>query len=298
MGELNTQLQQQAKGVSLRATSIRARTLLLTGIILLTLIIYLFATFVTETFDVLEFTLVAILQILIYTIYYPDGEIFGAKNATFIANRADYNIKANAINKLRKIGQLREYCKVDFERRKTHYIETECAKLGISVDDLETLRGKTENEIKSLKFVEIDGKLIPFNKHKRKKLYKLLFKPLPVTENFPETIMSAVEHDSNKAIQDESIGFKARQFVSKILKATVIGGLFAYIGYRARDGVGIAEVLSVCMYVGAILTNAVVAFSAGEKTVTSYKNRFYVSLSNFIDGFFEWAGIELPNENE
>ena len=138
----------------------------------------------------------------------------------------------------------------------------------------------------------IDGeeksRLIVFSKYKKKLLLDLLFEPSPVEENYPETIISAVENDGNKAIKDSSISYKKRSYIRKVLLAVVVGGIFAYIGYTVRDGFGWVEIVSICMYLTTLLTTAVTAFTSGETCSKVYKSHFYLDLANFIDGFNEW----------
>jgi hypothetical protein len=158
------------------------------------------------------------------------------------------------------------------------------------------LKQKTEKEIKELDKIEIKemvkgeekSKLMFFSKKKRAILYNLIFKPLPVEKNYPETIMSAVENNGNKAIKDGSISYKTRSYIRKILTAIVVGGVFAYIGYALRDGFGFAQVVQICLYVTTLFTTAVMAFSSGETCSKVHKSHFYLDLANFIDGFNEW----------
>ena len=100
--------------------------------------------------------------------------------------------------------------------------------------------------------------------------------------------MSAVENNGNQAIKDGSIAYKARSYVRKFLQAVVIGGVFAYIGYTMRDGVGIPQIMQTLMYLTALFSTAVIAFSSGETCSKVYKSRFYIQLVNFIDSFNEW----------
>ena len=130
--------------------------------------------------------------------------------------------------------------------------------------------------------------MIFFSKLKRHKLYKLLFAKLPIEENCPETIMSAVENDGNRAIKDGSVTFKAVSYTKKIFMAVVVGGIFSYIGYTLRDGIGLVQIISICMYLTTLFTTAVMSFTSGEKCSKVYKSNFYIALANFIDGFNEW----------
>ena len=292
-----------------RAFSIRTRTWTLTLVIIATLAFSMLVTITTKhKIDVVDFVLIAVLQILTHTIYFPDGEIFGAKNPSFIANRQSYNEKATAINQQKKIKRLREYCKVEFEERKKRYILNMCGVLDITLEELEILKQKSEDEIKHLEsyeFTYIDpetkeekSKLIFFSKAKRKKLYDLIFKKLPIEPNHPETIMSAVENNGNHAIKDGSVSYKARAYVKKILQAVVVGGILAYIGYTVRDGIGIAQIMRIFMYLTGLFSTAVLAFSSGETCTKVHKSRFYVELINFIDGFNEWDSENYKQDTD
>lgn len=287
------------ENVKQRVTTLRLRTYVLTLSILVCLIFWLFVNITTkQAMSWVDFVLLCAIQILIYASYFPDGEIYGANDATYKNNKSIYNLKATEINNKHQIHLLREYCKVDFERRIKIYIENECGMLGITTFELDQLRELEEKEVRKLKSFtfkyttasgEIEEKIFKFSSHKRKKLYNLLFKPLPIEENHPETIMSAIENDGHKAIRDTSITYKFRSFLRKIIKAVCFGGVLAYIGFGARDGIGIEEIARICVYLATIIINAVMAYTAGETCTKVYKNRFYVDLAIFIDGFNEWV---------
>lgn len=294
--------------VKSRASSIRIRTWTLTLAIIVTLSLTILVNITTkQEMSYIDFCLVSVLQVLTHCLYFPDGEIFGQKNKTFIDNKQAYNEKASEINQKKKIKKLREYCNVEFEERKQRYISNECGALDITLEEFEILKGKSEEEIKHLKsyeFVYVDpqtkaesSKLIFFSRSKRKKLYDLIFKKLPVEANYPETIMSAVENNGNKAIRDGSLSYKAHSYIRKVLQAVVIGGVFAYIGYTVRDGIGITEIVQIFMYLTALFSTAVLAFSSGETCSKVYKSRFYVELVNFIDGFTEWDSINYKEDS-
>lgn len=290
-------------GAKDRMETVRLRTWTLTLAIIVTLVFYFLVTVTTkQTINPIDFVLVVVVQIVINSIYFPDGDLFGQKDPTYIANRDAYNESANEISLNKKIVRLREYCKIEFEERKKRYILTECSAIGIELNEYETLKGLSEEEIKNLKSYEFTQKdkktnVVVFSKYKRKKLYNLLFKKLPVEKNYPETIMSAVENNGNHAVKDGSIQYKKHFYIRKVLMAIVIGGIFAYIGYTVRDGIGIAEITSISMYLTTIFTNAVMSFTGGETCSKVYKNNFYIGLTNFITGFFEWEK-KVYKENE
>jgi hypothetical protein len=280
-----------------RITTIRIRTWTLTLAIVVALIFYLIVNVTTKQgINWIDFLLLCSMQIITHSLYFPDGDLFGQKDTAFISNKTAYNDKATEINQNKEIAQLRKYCKWEYKERKERYILNVLGEIGITTEELEILKQKSEKEIKELEFFEtkeiIDGeekgRMIVFSKHKRKLLYNLLFKPLPIEENHPETIMSAVENNGNKAIRDGSIAYKTHSYIRKILMAIVVGGIFAYIGYTLRDGFGWAEIVSICMYLTTLFTTAVMAFTSGETCSKVHKSHFYLDLANFIDGFNEW----------
>lgn len=289
-----------------RVSMIRIRTWSLTIVIVIALIFYYLVMLAFQnTMNVVDFILLATLQILVYVIYFPDGDIYGQQDKSFIANRDSYNEKAEEINKNKRINELREYCRIDFEKRKERYVINECGAIGIELSELEILKQKDEKFIKKLKSFEFvydenglkKSKLVFFSRHKRKKLYRLIFGKIPVEENTAETIMSAVENNGNHAIRDESLSYKIRSYTKKVLMAVVVGGFFSYIGYTVRDGVSLAEICSMIMALATLIATAVTAFSAGEKSSKLYKNRFYLRLCNFIDEFNEWDAPKQVLEN-
>ena len=295
------------QSVKSRTATIRLRTWTLTLAIIVALCFYLLVNVgFNAGLNPIDFCLIVVLQVILYCLYFPEGELFGQKSTTFIANKKTYNEKATMINQKHLIGSLREYCKIEYERRKKEYITNECGHLGITPEELELLRSKTPKEIDKLETWEVqcfdkegnaDGsKLIIFDKGKRRRLSKLLFKELPVEENHAETILSAVENHGNHAIKDQSIPYKTRSYIKKFLIALVVGGIFAYIGYTLRDGIGLPEIVSIISYICTMFTTAVMAFTSGEKCSKVYKNNFYVELYNFIDGFFEW--VKIPEETK
>ena len=291
-----------------RIQAIRFRTWSLTLAIVVSLVFYFMVQVITKReLSLIDFVLLFILQIVTYSIYFPDGDIFGTTNKTFITNKKAYNLRAAIINKNSLIAKLRDFCEYEYEKRKKAYIQTQCGFIGITVEELEDLKKEfqTKEKIKTLQKLELQDKkdpnksrLVFFDKSKRKILYGLIFKEIPVERNQPETIMSAVEYSGVEAIRDGSIRYKNRAFIKKIASAILIGGLFAYIGFTVRDGFGIAEITSILMYLTTIFANAVMAYNAGEICSRVYKNQFYVELVNFIDEFLEWSGVIIDKEEE
>lgn len=289
-----------------RVETIRLRTWTLTLAILISLALYLLVNVTTrQSINWIDFVLLCTMQIIVHSLYFPDGDLFGQKDTAFISNKSAYNEKASEINEKKEIANLRKYCNYEFEERKQRYIQNQCGLIGITLEELELLKQHDEKYILELQSFEtkefVNGeeksRLIFFSKHKRKILYNLIFKPLPVEKNYPETIMSAVENDGNKAIKDGSISYKAQSYIRKILTAVVVGGIFAYIGYTLRDGFGFAQVVQICMYITTLFTTAVMAFTSGETCSKVHKSHFYLDLANFIDGFNEWNS-KTNKENE
>lgn len=301
MGEIENKYVNAAKS---RMTTIRIRTWTLTLAIIVALIFYLIVNVTTKQgINWIDFLLLCTVQIIVYSLYFPDGDLHGQKDTAFISNKRAYNDKATEINQNKEISQLRKYCKWEYAERKNRYVLNVLGELGITEEELQILKQKTEKEIKALEVFEtkeiVDGeekgRLIIFSKSKRKMLYKLLFKPLPIEENHPETIMSAVENNGNKAIRDGSIAYKTHAYIRKILMAVVIGGIFAYIGYKLKDGFGWEEIVSICIYLTTLFTTAVMAFTSGETCSRVHKSHFYLDLANFIDGFNEWNSKQYKN---
>ena len=284
-----------SKGAIQRVSTIRLRTWTLTIVIAITLVLYFLVNVITkQKIDIIDFIFMATIQILAHCLYFPDGDLYGQKDEGFIKNKAAYNDKAEKITENHLQSKLREYCKVEYERRKERYIETELGCLNITSTEFELLKQKTEKEILSLdKFEYVnngESKAICFNKKRRKRLYRLLFEPVPVAENDPETIMSALEQNHNKAIRDESIGYKTKEYVKKFLIAVIFGAFLAYIGYTLKDGITFADIVKIVTDLATLLSTAVMSFSSGETCSRVYKKNFYINLSNFIDGFMEWNG--------
>lgn len=286
--------QQESKN---RFEVIRFRTFFLTVTILITLIFFFLVNIgKSEKFDFIEFALICTVQLVIYYVYFPDGDLFGQQNQVYIANKKIYNEKAAQINQNGLMSKLREFCKYDFEVRKERYINNNLGYIGITKEEFEILKQKNENFIKTLKSYEFKNdektKIVYFDKQKRKTLYNLIFKKIPIEENCSETILSATENNGSNAIKDGTKIYKKITFISRFLKVVMIGGILAYISYTFKDGIGISEITQILTYLTAIISNAIMSFNAGEKCSRVYKNQFYVELSNFIDEFNEYSKRE------
>ena len=302
------------QSIKSRVASVRLRAIMLTAGIIMGLILYIFVNLITkQAMSWIDFCLLVVLQYLVYVTYFPEGELFGTRDATYIRNHDAYNEKATKVNEEQKIHKLREFCKVDYQRRLQTYVENECGALGITLKELEQLKSLKEEEFKQIKKekrysfkeeVVVDGKkeikekLMLISKHKYKRLYNLIFKPLPVQENHAETIMSAVENDGNGKITDYSKEYKGKRLLLKAVQVILTAVILAYIGYQARDGVGLEEIFRMFMYLFTIVANATTAYTTGETCTKVYKNRFYIDLCNFIDEFREWEAKEQPKEQK
>ena len=272
-----------------RASTVRLRTWTLTLAILIALALYfLVQVGWNDKVNVVDLIFVATVQIMMHCMYFPDGELFGQRNAVFVANKAAYNAKATSINEGRKIGKLRTFCAWKYEQKKEEYLAAECGGIGISLDEFAAIRQMSHKEVMHLKVFEYDGRLFHFTFRQRRHLCKLIFHRCPVEPNTAETILSATDGSAFKAISDKSVSFKAREYVKKILMSIVVGSFLAYVGYTTRDGISIAVVVKIVTYIVSMFSTAVLSFSKGEQCQKVYKNQFYVDLSNFIDEFTEW----------
>lgn len=277
-------------------SAIRIRTWTLTIAIVVTLVLILLVNLTTKTrISYVDLILMFVAQVLVHSIYFPDGDIYGQKDTTYIANKEAYNTNATRINQELLFDDLRKFCDIDFEKRKEEYILNELGLIGITDKEYAELQKLDKKSLKSLKEYEFKSnkgsRLILFTKEKRKRLRRLIMGVLPVEKNYPETIVSAVENNGFAKIKDGSVRYKRRAYIRKILMAGVMGCIFAYMGYTLKDGIGLTEIVSMCMYLTAIFSTAVLAFSSGENCSKIYKNNFYLELSNFIDAFFEWKGV-------
>lgn len=290
------------KKVKSRVSAVRLRAIVVTVGIIFGLILYIFVNLITkQAMSWIDFCLLVVLQYLVYATYFPEGELYGERDEKYIKNKDAYNDKATLVNEEHKINKLREFCKVDYQRRIQTYIENECGALDITLEELEQLKVLKEEQFVKIKkekqysFKTYDEKgevksekIMPISRHKYKRLYNLIYKPLPVEENHAETIMSAVENNGYKAISNGSKSFKSINFILKAFQVVLTAVILAYIGYQARDGVGLEEIFRMFMYLFTIVANATTAYTTGETCTKVYKTRFYIELCNFIDEFREW----------
>lgn len=272
---------------------IRIRTITLTLLVIFVLALYLLVqTFFRDEISWIDFIVLTTVTIVIHCVYFPDGELNGQRDERYVANNIAYNVKAELINAKRQIFNLNEYCKVDFDTRKKSYIETNCGYLEITPEILEYFRDNySEKDLKKREYLFVDEtetKKYFLSKHKRKILRSLLFKELPIGYNFPDTILSAKETDSSKAIEDGSKKFKFVSYSTKIATAIILGLVLAYIGLTKKDGFTIADLCKMIMYLTSIVATAVFSYSNGEKSMKIFKCDFYIQLCNFIERFFVW----------
>lgn len=284
------------KQTSERIRAIRFRTWVITAVQVIALALLLFVVLGWKEFSLIDFILLSVIQIITHLSYFPDGENFGSKDPLLVKNRVSYNDKANEINKNRETKLLREYCVVEYEERKKRYIQNECGAIGITMDEYEILKNKTKAQLRKMKSVEYDGRIVFLTRKRRKRLVRLLFHKIPIERNNVETIMSAIENDGFHSIHDNSTRYKLINYIVKLAKVTIWGGFLAFIGYSARDGITIETIVRMVMYLSSMIITAITSFSAGEVGQKTYKNQFYVDLCNFIDGFNEWKTLDKPEK--
>ena len=275
------------------SSTIRLRTWTLSVAIIGAIILYFLVQvgFDNEV-NFVDLLFLSTIQIVVHFLYFPDGDLFGQKAPVYVSNKNTYNDKATEITENGRVGKLRDYCVIEYNRRRQLYIATVCGHIGIEVKDYERLMQLPQEEVKHLKSVETAGKTIYLTKKRRKWLYDLIFEPLPVETNDPETILSATEERFGAAVNDESVHYRKKQNVRRVIQSFVVGTALAYIGYTSRDGITLAVIVKTVVNLVSVFTTAVMSFSRGETCSSVYRNRFYVKLSNFIDGFNEWRKQE------
>lgn len=272
-----------------RFKAIRSRTWVLTLVIVLSLCFYLLVNVgFGREINIVDFIVISAIQVVAHLTYYPDGENYGMMDALFMGNKKAYNDRANKINEEHKVAKLREFCKVEFEERKSEYKRIILGQLGLEEAELNYLSAQPQKALKRANKWEINGKIIYFPKWKRKKLIKFLFSPSPIKENNAETVMSATEINSTSALKDLTIKHKTQDYLFKFFKIFIWGGFLAYLTYSVKDGFGLADVVRMFTFLGSLITTAIVSYSSGERVIRLYKNQFYIDLSNFIDKFREW----------
>lgn len=280
-----------------RVKSLRIRTIILTLALVGCIAFYcLMQWIITGEINVVGLVISAIIQISTHFAYFDDGLIYGEKDDVYKANRTAYNNKADKINENKQFNQLREYCKVEFEQRKKRYVDAKLSYIGITHEEFEELKHKSIEEIKNIEKFEFDGRIMFFTKKRRKALYNLIFNEIPIEENEPEFIMSAVSFNKSKAISDGSTGYETRAHIIKILWATVVACFLAYISFTFKT-FGWENLVEMGVYLITMIITAVFSYTAGEKGTKVYKSKFYNELSMFLDGFNTWYET-LPKNDE
>ena len=98
-----------------RVETIRLRTWTLTLAILITLALYLLVNVTTkQSINWVDFVILCVMQIVVHSLYFPDGDLFGQKDSAFINNKTAYNNKASLVNENKEIASLRKYCDFEF----------------------------------------------------------------------------------------------------------------------------------------------------------------------------------------
>lgn len=275
--------------ITRKVGTIRARTWALTISLLIALAFYaLLRVVFKNNVNLIDLIVVSIIGILVEIAYFPDGELYGSQNPIFIQNKQAYNDKATAINENRVVSELREYCDYEFEQRKKDWLKNEVSLLGLSMEEFEQIKKMPIKDIKRLKQAEINGQLLFFTRKSKKRLVALIYGSCPVEKNEAHTIMSACERNFAQAIKDTAQKYKVRKYLTKALTSVGIGLFFAYISYEFASGIDIAKIAKLISYISTMISTAIISYSQGETCQRVYKNAFYVDLSNFIDGFFEW----------
>lgn len=142
-----------------RVRSMRKRTWLVSGVLVVSLAFYVLVSVnVGKEINILDFLVLATMQVIVHGVYFPDGALFGEKDATFTTNKNAYNDKAYRVNEEACFGELREYCKIEWERRKHEYVISELNAIGITEKEFCEIKKLSAAEIKKLKEFETQGK--------------------------------------------------------------------------------------------------------------------------------------------
>lgn len=268
--------------------SLRARTLTLTFALTTCIVFYcLMQWVITGNVDLVSLIISGLIQILTHFAYFDDGKINGERDAGFKANKTAYNTNANKVNDDNKFSKLKTYCQTEYEERKQRFLNAKFSYLGISEADFNKLKQLPEKEIKNLNQFQNEETKIYFSRKKRKVLYDLIFKPIPIEANEPEFIMSAVSFDKSKGIKDKSVVFERVTHIQVVLKATIFALFIAYIGVSFRENFSWESVVEIVYLIVVMIYTAIFSFSSGEKYTKVYKSNFYNELTMFLDGFFE-----------
>lgn len=297
-----------ANGVKNRAINLRLRTLILTGLIVLMLILYCIVQLIlNQRINIVDMIIIGIIQVLAFSSYYPEGQNYGEGGAVYLANKKSYNIKANYTNNHQMQEKLADYCEYEYQKRKKEWYENQCGALGITIAELELIKQSyTEAEIKKLESVivkrAVNGEqqdvTVHFGYKHRKRLHRVIFCPCPVEKNEPDAILSACEINREKRIINGALTNTSNNIKVFIVRAIMMMLFIGYLGYTLRDGFSFANIMQFGMFFGTMVGTAVTSYSQGENNIKVHKNKYYVELSNFLDGFFAWAKVQPTDEKE
>lgn len=276
--------------IKYKSTIIRIPTILFSFLMIGTLTIYfLVSVQFGSNLDWANFILLGTMEVATFYLYYPDGQLKGQISDRYINNKQAYNSKASKVNAKRQVKNLQAYCIVEYKERIKEHIETELGYCDLDYNDYVYLKSHISEQIlKRSKSIEIDGKMVYLDKHKKKRLYALLFKKMPVNPNNSRTILSAVESNSQSAIVDGSKKDKTNAQIRMVFKVLSIALFSGYMVVNNRDGLTLTAIAQLVMDLFAIFLIAIVSYMQGENNQKTYKANFYMDLSIFLDNFYEW----------
>ena len=161
-----------------KISAVRIRTWTLTSAIVVTLVLIILVNLTTKTrISWTDLILMFIAQVLVHSIYFPDGYIYGQKDPTYLANKSAYNTNASKINQELLFDDLRKFCDVDFEKRKEEYILNELGLLGITAEEYKELQQLDKKQLRGLK--SYAPSCIPGNHSSFYRLHSFAFSRMP-----------------------------------------------------------------------------------------------------------------------
>ena len=280
------------EGLRERAKSLRSRTIFVSLSLTVLIVFYcLLQWVITGEINVISLIIVGAIQLISHFTYYDDGILFGQRDKKYEEAAEAYNNKADEINENHKFSALEKYCDYEFEERKQRYIRTQLGYIGIEEDAFLELKQKSQKDIKTLKSYTHDGRIMFFTRKRKKLLYNLIFKPIPVEKNEPETIMSAVSLDKTRALKNDFESYTHKIHTMRVLGSTVVSTFFALIGIYLKS-FSLESIFEMAIYMSSMIITSVFSYSAGEKGVKIYKKKFYIELAQFIDNFNEWERVQ------
>ncbi len=282
----------EIKGVKVKYknTIIRIPTILFSFLMIGTLAVYFLVSVQFGSYlDWANFLLLGTMEVATFYLYFPDGQLKGQNSERYLNNKNAYNTKASKVNAKRQVKNLQAYCVVEYKERIKEHIETELGYCDLDYNDYLYLKNHlSEQQLKQSKEIEIDGKMVYLDKHKKKRLQALLFKKMPVNPNNSRTILSAVESNSQSAIVDKSKKDKTMAQIRMAFKVLSIALFSGYMIVNNRDGLTLTAIAQLVMDLFAIFLIAIVSYMQGENNQKTYKANFYMDLSIFLDNFYEW----------